>query len=222
LSDKLKRVIDYEYVEMNRSEIVSASYNPRRIKDRNKSNLKKSLNKFGMVESVVFNKQTGNLVSGHQRLSCLDEKHKTDQYIIGVNVIDIPLEDEKALNVILNNKNAQGEYDEFLLEELNIDLQTDCMFDTKDMEMMFGFDSDIVKDVVDDTFRDAMKRNHSAQTRANDGEDTNYNRSVDRKKLTIVFESNRQRESFDRIAFIEADAPFVSGDVILGLLNHAN
>jgi hypothetical protein len=216
-----KRCIDFEYKEISRAEIKSAPYNPRRISDKNRKNLKKSLTRFGMVESIILNKRTGNLVGGHQRLGVLDEKNKTEQYIVGVNVIDIDEKEEKALNIALNNKNLQGEYDALLLGEMktDIDLKEDGFFDNKDIEIMFGFDDEVTKDLIDDTFSDAMKRMHSAQSKVDEkGEGVNYNRALDNKKLTIIFESNRERDAFDRYLHIDKDDPFIAGRLLVDIL----
>lgn len=128
--------------------------------------------------------------------------------------------DEKALNLVLNNKNVQGEYDEEalkLLQDDGVDLKLDGFFDNIDMEMMFGFDSDIVKDVVDDSFRDAMKREHKARDKQDDG-DVNYDRVKDRKNIMIVFETNRNRDIFDRFLHLDKNEAFVNGEMINGIL----
>jgi hypothetical protein len=52
--------------------------NPRRISDKKRAGLKKSVEKFGDLGAIVFNVETNELVSGHQRISTLtgDEKIK--------------------------------------------------------------------------------------------------------------------------------------------------
>jgi DNA modification methylase len=60
-----------------------------------------------MVQPIVWNKRTGNVVGGHQRLKVLIEKGLTE---IDVVVIDLDDNDEVALNVTLNNPTIQGEF----------------------------------------------------------------------------------------------------------------
>ena len=43
----------------NISELKEAPYNPRKSNKKQDSNLKASLEKFGVVEPIVFNKRTG-------------------------------------------------------------------------------------------------------------------------------------------------------------------
>ena len=64
--------------------------------------------------SVVLNKRTGlTVVSGHQRLSVMDELQKfpDNDYCIRVDVIDVDEQQEKELNILMNNPNAQGTWD---------------------------------------------------------------------------------------------------------------
>lgn len=127
---ELSRYLTSEAVEMKRSDIKFASYNPRKIDEEARKTLRKGIKKFGMVGGVVVNSRTGNtLVSGHQRLSILDELQKYDpethenDYLIRVDVVDIDEKAEKELNILSNNPNAQGTWDFDALREMipNID-----------------------------------------------------------------------------------------------------
>lgn len=96
--------------------INPAPYNPRRDlskKDKSYKDLEKSLNEFGNVEPLIWNKQTGNLVGGHQRLRILKDRGETE---VEVSVVDLPLEKEKALNLALNK--ISGDWDNNKLAEL--------------------------------------------------------------------------------------------------------
>src|SRR5690606_22852641 len=59
-------------VTIGRQEIKNAPYNPRVITDEEKKNLRRLIKKHGIVETLVWNIRTGNLVGGHQRLNILD------------------------------------------------------------------------------------------------------------------------------------------------------
>lgn len=99
----------FEAVEIHRSEIKNAPYNPRQIKETNARRLKAGIKKHGLVGSITWNKQTGNIVGGHRRMDALDELEGTDDYLLTVDVIDVPLAKELAINLLLNNRKAQGE-----------------------------------------------------------------------------------------------------------------
>lgn len=111
---ELSKYIKSQLVELNRSSIHLASYNPRKLSDESRKTLKRGIKKFGLVGGIVVNKRTGlTVVSGHQRLSVMDELQKfpDNDYRIRVDVIDVDEKQEKELNILMNNPNAQGTWD---------------------------------------------------------------------------------------------------------------
>lgn len=111
---ELSKYIKSESVELNRSAIHFADYNPRKLSDESRKTLKRGIKKFGLVGGIVVNKRTGlTVVSGHQRLSVMDELQKfpDNDYKIRVDVIDVDEKQEKELNILMNNPNAQGTWD---------------------------------------------------------------------------------------------------------------
>ena len=118
-----------ESVEILRSQINLHEKNPRSISTENRKVLKRGIKKFGMVGGIVVNKRTNyTLVSGHQRLSVMDElqkynpKTKENDYIIRVDLIDVEEKEEKELLILLNNPSAQGEWNYDILRELIPDI----------------------------------------------------------------------------------------------------
>ena len=111
-----------------------AAYNPRKdLKpgDREYEKLKRSIAEFGYVEPVVWNRQTGNVVGGHQRLKVLVDMGQTE---IDCVVVDLDLRREKALNVALNK--IQGDWDEEKLASLMAE------FDATDFDVsLTGFEA---------------------------------------------------------------------------------
>lgn len=114
----LSKYFNAENVELRRSEIHFADYNPRIIDEEELKSLRKGIKKFGLVGGLVVNKQTGNtIVQGHQRISVLDSLQKYDpetqenDYLIRADVVDLDETSEMELNILLNNPNAQGKWD---------------------------------------------------------------------------------------------------------------
>lgn len=58
----------YDTETINRSDIKNAPYNPRIMDVKAKKRLKANIAKHGLVAALTWNKRTGNLVGGHQRL----------------------------------------------------------------------------------------------------------------------------------------------------------
>ena len=91
------------------SELKPAPYNPRKSTEKQENNLKASLEKFGVVEPVIFNKQTGYIVGGHFRVRELKKLGYKD---IDCVIVDLNKEDEKELNIRLNANTGEWNWDD--------------------------------------------------------------------------------------------------------------
>lgn len=89
------------------SELDPAPYNPRTIAPSALDGLRHSVERFGLVEPIVWNRRTGRVVGGHQRLKVLQQLEKAETDVV---VVDIDETEEKALNVALNNPAIAGEF----------------------------------------------------------------------------------------------------------------
>ena len=131
-----------------------AKYNPRKdLKpgDPEYEKLKKSMETFGYVEPIVWNRRTGNIVSGHQRLKILEHQGQRE---IETVVVDLDEQQEKALNITLNK--VSGEWDLPKLADLISELDDGIFdisitgFDAAEIEHLFSQVHD--KDVKEDDF----------------------------------------------------------------------
>lgn len=114
MEDSLKKFFSSTIVEVKRSEIHPADYNPRKIDEQGKRMLKRSMKQFGVVGGIIVNSQTGNtIVGGHQKVSILDEMYKypDNDYSLRVEMISVDRKTEKTLNIALNNGNISGQWD---------------------------------------------------------------------------------------------------------------
>lgn len=101
--------------------LIPADYNPRKdLKpgDPEYEKLKRSIEQFGYVEPVIWNKTTSHVVGGHQRLKVLLDMGITEVECV---VIEMNEEKEKALNIALNK--ISGDWDKDKLVLLIADLQ---------------------------------------------------------------------------------------------------
>jgi hypothetical protein len=103
---------------INRSQIKFASYNPRKISKKAQESLRKNLKAVGLLGGIVWNKRTGNLVAGHQRIAQLDALEKRLDYDIEVQVVDLDEKTEKEQNIFMNSTTVQGEFDNEQLKNL--------------------------------------------------------------------------------------------------------
>ncbi len=98
--------------------IRPAPYNPRKMLAPTSPayrKLRRSIEAFGLVEPLVWNELSGNLVGGHARLRIARDLGHT---AVPVSVVRLSDAEEKALNLVLNNHEAQGRYDPAKLAEL--------------------------------------------------------------------------------------------------------
>lgn len=147
---------------MKLADIRPADYNPRvalKAGDPEYEALKNSLDRFGLVEPLVYNATTGTLVSGHQRLNALLDSGKEEAEVV---IIEVDEDKEKLLNIAINK--IDGDWDYKKLEALFEDIGAEDIkftgFTTDELDKLFEsdeFDEDFddEEDEDDDTESDA-------------------------------------------------------------------
>jgi hypothetical protein len=109
------------------TEIKGAVYNPRKIHPQKYKSLKKSIEKYGVLEPILVNKRTGmTIVSGHQRVRAATELGIDT---IMANIIDVDENEEKIINIGMNNATGENEKDKLItvfkglvMTDLDLDL----------------------------------------------------------------------------------------------------
>ena len=132
------------------ADLLPADYNPRKdLKpgDAEYEKLKRSLETFGYVEPIIWNKTTGRVVGGHQRLKVLMDMGITEVECV---VVEMPEDKEKALNIALNK--ISGDWDKDKLALLIADLQG-ADFDVS----LTGFEAAEIDDLFKGTLKDGIK-----------------------------------------------------------------
>lgn len=122
--------------------LTSPAYNPRddlKPGDPEYEKLARSIEEFGYVEPIVWNKRTGNVIGGHQRLKILVASGLKS---IECSIVDLDESKEKQLNIALNK--ISGEWDNSMLAELLKELQEDGVDLT-----ITGFDVDEIGNIID-------------------------------------------------------------------------
>lgn len=136
---ELSKFQKFTVKRINRDQIKNAEYNPRRISDKNKKTLKNNLKKNGLVQPIIWNERTGNIVGGHQRLKCLDELENNSKFALDVSVVNLDEKQEKEMNIFLNNTNAMGEFDTSMLKDVMKDIDIEnAGYEVSEIFDMFG------------------------------------------------------------------------------------
>jgi DNA modification methylase len=102
------------------SDLIPAPYNPRQSTAKQEQHLKESLEKFGLVEPIIFNKQTGYIVGGHFRVRELKKLGITE---IECVIVDLNEADEKELNIRLNANTGSWDWDTLANDWEVVDLE---------------------------------------------------------------------------------------------------
>lgn len=124
------------------NKLVPADYNPRKnLKpgDLEYEKLKRSIHEFGYVDPIIWNKQTGHVIGGHQRLKVLQDEGLNE---VDCVVVDFDEAKEKALNIALNK--ISGDWDQAKLGLLISDLEASA-FDVS----LTGFDESEIADLLE-------------------------------------------------------------------------
>ena len=95
--------------------------NPRKINNRAKKGLAASMREYGDISGITYNTRTGELVCGHQRVATGRAAGATvegDALVMPngerfpIRMVDWPIGMQRAANVVANNQNIGGEFDE--------------------------------------------------------------------------------------------------------------
>lgn len=136
-------------------ELNRATYNPRIDLipgDGEYENLRRSINTYGMLIPVIWNKRTNNVVGGHQRLTVLENEGETE---VDVSVVDLDDTQERQLNVALNK--IEGGWDEEKLAELLLDLGEDATLTGFTQQEIDSLTNDIDSLIDGDTVDEELK-----------------------------------------------------------------
>lgn len=202
--------------KLHRSQLRGAPYNPRQMSDAARRKLKTGLEKHGLVAPVTFNKRTGNLVGGHQRLSQLDALAGTENYKLDVAVIEVDEVREKELNLLLNNMEAMGDFDLDLLQSVlrteGLDLDA-TGFDHADIYQLFGDSALLDHGDALDEFAERVRQMRDTYDKVKSGQS---NRNSPDFYLVVVFKDEGKRDEFVN-RFALPDNRYQSGEQLTEL-----
>ena len=89
------------------SELHPAAYNPREIRQEAIDGLGGSIDRYGVLVPMIWNKRSGNIVGGHQRFKVLQSKGVEETDVV---VVDLDDNEEVALNITMNNPATRGTF----------------------------------------------------------------------------------------------------------------
>jgi len=130
--------IDISWINEKRqiSELLPADYNPRKLSDTQKEQLKTSLSKFNLADPLIIN-LNNKVIGGHQRLIILAELEILEVDVRVPNRL-LTTEEEKELNLRLNKNNGDWEWGK-LLDNFQFDVLAEVGFSEKEISDQMDF-----------------------------------------------------------------------------------
>lgn len=218
----LSKFQKFSMVQVHRNQLINAPYNPRFIDEKSKKKLKDNLKRVGLVEPIIWNKTTGNIVGGHQRIAAIDSLEKTEDYLIEVAQVEMDDRTEKEQNIFLNNGEAQGGWDLAKLESLYTVDKLDhenTGFDLGNIYQMFG--SNVMEESSVEEMEKAAEKLRDAYTmmeKSSQKDDDNDEADAGFYSV-VVFKSWDERLQFHEALGL-TDNKFVDGKFLAGKLGN--
>ena len=203
-------------LQISRTAIRNADYNPRQITEQAKMRLRDAIRRVGLVQPIVWNERTGNIVGGHQRIHQLDTLEGRRDYLLTVAAVNVDENRERELNVLLNNPETQGDWD---LEKLKVILDTEGVqlentgFGLADVMHLFGEtpqrDTSIQKEIADSLAKIKSAYEHLSEL-GKTKDDMDY-------FCVVVFPGMDARKAFTDALGLP-DNRYVNGDFLMARL----
>jgi anaerobic glycerol-3-phosphate dehydrogenase len=214
---KLNPFEKFEVIEINRPDVKNAPYNPRSISKTARAKLEKNLSKVGLLSPIVWNKRTGNIVAGHQRIAALDSISKTYEYKMRVSAVDLDEKTEKEQNIFMNNVDAQGDFNLEKVGEMlkDIDIEN-AGLDLGDIYKVFGEDV-ANKAASPDKLKELSLKLKDRREDFNKVKKTNQDRNDVHFYAVVVFKNHDQRKALTDVLKLE-DNRYIDGRFLMDAL----
>ena len=126
--------MDHKIISKDIDSLIFAEYNPRQLTKDQYKHLKDSIDRFGLVDPIIVNKNKDRkniIVGGHQRVKVAKDMNIKE---VPVREVDLTYDRERELNVRLNANT--GEWDTDILANMfDIDELQDWGFDDIDLKI---------------------------------------------------------------------------------------
>ena len=129
--------MEHTIVKRDIDSLIFAEYNPRQLTKEQHKHLKDSIQRFGLVDPIIVNKNKDRknvIIGGHQRVRIAKELKMED---IPVLELDLTYDREKELNIRLNKNMGEWDYD-ILANMFDFDELLDIGFSEKEFNKMLN------------------------------------------------------------------------------------
>lgn len=225
-SGNLTRYQRFASVRVWRHELRPHPKNPRTIGKKQEQRLRGKVKDVGLVQPLIWNRRTGYLVGGHQRMEVLDRLEKynhltrENDYQLDVSACELSDAQELEMLVFLNNPSASGSFDLDLLADLNLSAGIDFAgmgFDQIDVDLMFDGDARF-SHLFEDEGEVAASKEKLAEVKAAREAGAERMATVNDAEFyfVVVCRDDAERSEIMRRLGVPGHEQFVSGDSVLG------
>jgi DNA modification methylase len=151
-------------VQKRVNDLVPQEVNPRKISDKQMSDLKKSLAKFNLVEipAIDFDEK---ILAGHQRIKALQLLGREEE-LIDVRIPNRKLTEDEAKRYLISSNALGGDWDFEKLKSFDLDLLVDIGFDQVDLSHFWDKDLEVKDEDFD--VEEELKKIKTPKTKPGD------------------------------------------------------
>jgi hypothetical protein len=219
-----KKLKQSETIIIKRSQINFAPYNPKKHSKEAIQQQKDNFKKIGFLGGIVWNRITGNLVSGHKRVMAQDLYYGYDEiekidYDIKVEAIELTEKQEKEQNIYMDAKrtNTPQDYEMLAVILPDIELENTGLTDY-DIQIIESIVPDFKlgdTDIILEDLTDLKKEYNEKKEHVKNVKKQMHSDNQDRQSFsyfTITFKDYNDKAQFLEQLGINGDDVFVQGE----------
>lgn len=134
-------------VQRKVDDLIPQEINPRKISDKQMSDLKRSLKKYNLVEIPAID-TNGAILAGHQRIKALQILGRGDE-LIDVRVPNRKLTEQESKEYLIASNKIGGDWDFDLLKSFDLETLEFAGFDDIELSKIFDEDREVKEEDFD-------------------------------------------------------------------------
>lgn len=139
--------LSWTTVQKRVNDLIPQEINPRKISDKQMSDLKRSLKKFNLVEIPAVD-YDGTILAGHQRIKALQLLERGDE-LIDIRVPNRKLTEKEAKEYLIGSNKLGGDWDFDILKSFELDTLSFAGFDDIELAKFWDSDNETKEDLFD-------------------------------------------------------------------------
>lgn len=139
--------LEWHTVQRKVNDLIPQEINPRKISEKQMSDLKNSLKKYNLVEIPAIDLD-GKILAGHQRIRVLQILGRGDE-IIDVRIPNRKLTEEESKQYLIASNALGGEWDFESLKSFDLNLLTDAGLDGMELAKFWDKENESQDDACD-------------------------------------------------------------------------